>query len=372
VPKLDAPFADGPRMQFPPFEHLHYYEHVHGIQRNISYSHVLPFSLGEFRRRLPETLDLNWTDPDGPAELRRLIAKRHRVSEGRVLVTTGATEANFLANAALLRPGDRAVVDSPTYTPLRECARGFGAEVVPVPRDCRQGWPLDLDRFAKAAKDGSRLFLFANLNNPTSAALARSDIEELADLAEEHDAYVVVDETFRELAFDRTPPSVAGFGPRMIALSTVTKVCGLGALRVGWIVASKDLLAQFRGVKDYTTICGSSVTQLLAQWALERWDFFLHRAKKILDRNRAIVREALENTPNLRGEIPSGGTVLFPHSDVDVGALSDLLLTKYRTVIAHGRFFGVEDHFRLGIGGDSDELREGLDFLRLAIRRLAG
>jgi hypothetical protein len=359
-------------MQFPPFEHLHYYENVHGIRRNISYSHVRPFSLGEFRRRLPETIDLNWTDPDGPAELRRLIARRHRVPAGRVLVTTGATEANFLANAALLRAGDRAIVDSPTYTPLRDCPMGFGAEVVPVPRNCQEDWTLDLDRFAKAAKDGARLFVFANLNNPTSAGLAGSDIEELADLAEERDAYVLVDETFRELAFDRAPPSVAGFGPRMIALSTVTKVCGLGALRVGWIVASEDLLAQFRRVKDYTTICGSSLTQLLAQWALERWDLFLKRARRILDRNRKIVREALARTPHVRGEIPSGGTVLFPHSDVDVGALSELLLRKYRTVIAHGRFFDLGDHFRLGIGGDSEELQEGLDRLRMAVRRLAG
>jgi len=355
-------------MEFQPFEHLHYYEHVRGVRRNISYSNVLAMRLGEFHRQLPEDLDLNWTDPDGAPELRRLIARRHRVSKDRVLVTTGATEANFLANAALVRPGDRVVIDSPTYTPLRECPRGFGAEVVLVTRDCRDGWRLDLDRYVQAAERGIRLFVFANLNNPTSAGLRRSDIEEVADLAEEHDAYVLVDETFRELAFDRTPPSVARFGPRMIAVSTVTKVCGLGALRVGWIVASRELLGQVRTVKDYTTICGSSLTHLFAQWALERWEFFLRRARKILDRNRKIAREAMEEAPYLRGDVPTAGTVLFPHCDVDVGKLSEVLLRKYKTVIAHGRFFGMTDHFRLGLGGDSDELREGLDYLRMALR----
>lgn len=355
-------------MQFQPFEHLHYYEHVHDIRRNISYSNVLPFTLGEFHRRLPRDLDLNWTDPDGPPELRRAIAKRHRVSKDRVLVTTGATEANFLVNAALVRPGNRVVIDSPTYTPLRECPKGFRAKTIIVRRDCQDEWRLDLDRLARAAKGGARLFVFANLNNPTSAALSRSEIREVADLAEEHDSYVLVDETFRELAFDRAPPSVAEFGPRMIALSTVTKVCGLGALRVGWIVASRELLGQVRTVKDYTTICGSSLTQLFAQWALERWEFFLRRARKILDRNRKIAREAMEEAPYLRGDVPTAGTVLFPHCDVDVGKLSEVLLRKYKTVIAHGRFFGMTDHFRLGLGGDSAELREGLDYLRIALR----
>src|SRR2546427_698667 len=134
-------------MDFPPFEHLLYYERVHGARLNISYSNIREFHLDGFGRSLPRDLDLNWTYRNGTPEIRRLIARRHRASSQEVLVTTGATEGNFL-----------------------------------------------------------------------------------------------VDETFRELAFDDTPPSVAEFGPRMIALSTVTKVGGLGTLRVGWIVGAPDLL----------------------------------------------------------------------------------------------------------------------------------
>src|SRR5437016_4605554 len=72
-------------------------------------------------------------------------------------------------------------------------------------------------------------------------------MRELADIAEECNGYVLVDETFRELAFRRTPPSVAEFGPRMIALSTVTKLGGLGGLRVGWIVAHPQLIETVQG-----------------------------------------------------------------------------------------------------------------------------
>ena len=357
-------------MEFPPFDHLRFYEGVHDLPLNISYSNVKGFTLGEFHRALPGNLDLNWTDERGPPELRRLIARRHRVPVERILVTSGATEANFLANAALVRPKDRVVVDSPIYSPLRDCATGLGGRVTSVDRDCASGWPLDLDRIRKAAGRQTKLLVFANLNNPTSSPMGRLEIQELADIAEDCDGYVVVDETFRELAFDRTPPSVAEFGPRMIALSTVTKLGGLGALRVGWIAAHPRVLERCKAVKDYTTICGSSVSQELAMWALRRWDFFRRRAKRILDRNRKLAAEALDRMPSLHGEVPGSGTVMFPHSDVNVTRLTQHLVRKHKTVIAEGRFFGLRDHFRLGLGGDPDELRRGLRNVQRALREL--
>ena len=358
-------------MDFPPFEHLLYYEKVHGARLNISYSNIREFRLDGFGRSLPKDLDLNWTFRNGTPELRRLIAKRHRATSNRVLVTTGATEANFLVNASLVRPRDRVLVDIPIYSPLRDVPRGFGAKVVEIPRDCKDGWRLDLDRWRKLAGRRARLLVFANLNNPTSTALTRSDLRELADIAEECDGHVLVDETFRELAFRDAPPSVAEFGPRMIALSTVTKSCGLGTLRVGWIVGAPDLLERFAGLKDYTTGGGSIVSQTMASWALGRWDFFLRRAKGILDVNRKIATEALREMPALQGEVPSGGSVLFPHCTVRVAKVANRLLKQHGTVIAEGRFFGVPDHFRLGLGGKTRDLEKGLANLRRLLRSMS-
>ena len=360
-------------MQFPPFEHLHFYDGLHGRRLlNISLSNMEPFSLRGFRRSLPRDLDLNQVFADGSPELRRRIARLHGVPPDRVTVTNGATEGNFLVDAAVLRPGDRAVVDAPMYSPLRDCPLGFGAEVVTVARDCSDGWALDLDGIRRAAGPRTRLLAFCNLGNPTSAAISKSELRELADLAEERDAIVLVDETFRELAFRDAPPSATGFGPRMVALSTLSKLEGLGGLRVGWIAADPEFLERVRGVKDYTTVGGSGVAQEVATWALRRHAFFVRRAKKILDVNRKLAREALEGMPALHGGVPDIGNVLFPHCDVNVARLERLLLRRYRTVIAHGRFFGegMDKHFRIGLGGKTLELRKGLANLRRALKDL--
>ena len=357
-------------MRFPPFEHLHLYERGPPNVVNISLSNVQGFRFGEFARPVPADFDLNEADPNGARELRTLIARRHGVPVDHVLVTGGATEANFLVNAALVEPGARVVVDSPIYSPLRDCPIGFGASVASVARDCRSDWAFDVDRVRRAMGRRCRLVVLANLNNPTSAALSRSELEELCQLAADRGASVLVDETFRELAFEAAPPSAIRFGPHVIAVSTVTKVCGLGGLRAGWILADPTLLRRFRAVKDYTAVCGSGVGQLLATWALRRYAFFLRRARRILDGNRKRVRETVEGIRELEGSVPEGGTVLFPHCRANVGRLADLLLRRYRTVIAPGRFFGLRDHFRLGLGGDPRELEIGLGNIARALKSI--
>ena len=361
-------------MKFPPFEHLHFYDELHGSRYlNISYSDMTPFTIKEFGGFIPPDSDLKWGDVAGMPALRSNIARLHRVPKENVLMTTGATEANFVVNAALVRPRDRVIADSPMYSPLRDCPRGFGADVVEIPRDCRDGWTLDVDRFWKATNRRTRLIVLCNLNNPTSARITKGELRELLDLAWEHDAHVLVDETFRELAFSDPPPSVASLGPRGIAMSTVTKLYGLGMLKIGWVVARPDVLRRVHGIRDYTTGNAPPLAQVYARWALERHDFFVRRARTILEKNRALLLEALDRIPALHLELPEIGNLVFPHSDVDVTKLERLLIRKYRTVIAHGRFFaarGFRDHFRLGLGGKTPVFRRGLANLRRAVAEL--
>jgi len=247
---------------------------------------------------------------------------------------------------------------------------GFGASVTRVPRLPGERWRLDLDALERAITAKTKLVVLTNLNNPTAAPLTESDLRRLADLAEAHRFHVHVDETFRELAFDDAPPSAAQFGERFVVTSTVTKVYGLGGLRLGWVVASPDVAARIKGVKDYTSVCPSGVSEELAAWALERKDAFLARAQAILEPNRRVVRAWLERNPEVHGVLPPGGNLCFPKLPVDVDALANRLRERYKVVIAPGRFFGMPEHFRLGLGGRTVDLEKGLASLDVAMKTL--
>ncbi len=357
-------------MQFPKFDHLHFYERTQGARYDISRSNLLAYHLPEFRRGLGN-FDLNWNDPTGSVELRKLIGHVHGVPANHIAVTCGATEGNFVVNAALVNRGDRVLVDLPIYSPLRDVPRGFTPNVHNVPRSRGDAWSLDPDRWRKAAGRRTRLFVLCNLNNPTSSAVGTSQLRELANLAADAGAYLLVDETFRELAFDRAPPSVATMGDHCIALSTLTKVYGLGGLRLGWIAAHPNVLERLKNVKDYTTVSTAGFSDVVGRWAVSRRAYFLRRAKRILDRNRARLREVADRVDALEGPWPEVGSVCFPRSRLNVAKLERVLMKRYDTVIAHGRYFGLADHFRLGLGGDSQEFERGIGHLEKAISDLA-
>src|SRR5881409_4385128 len=135
---------------------------------------MTPFTIREFGRSIPTDLDMNWGEPAGMPALRTNLGKLMRVPRERVLITSGATEANFLVNAALVAPRNRVVVDAPMYSPLRDCPRGFTSDVIEVPRNRDNGWAFDLDRFVKAMNRKTRLLVLANLNNPTSTSSPRA------------------------------------------------------------------------------------------------------------------------------------------------------------------------------------------------------
>ena len=356
-------------MEFPEFGLLRWFEDLGAGYLHLSRSEVLGFRFSEFGREFPD-LDLGVAAPKGTPELRSLIGAQHQTWPEQVLVCNGASEANFLAHAALLRPGDEVIVEVPQYSPLRDSPVGFGATVKGVPRLAAERWRLDLDALEAALTAKTRLVVLTNANNPTNAVLAAPDLKRLADLAEAHGFHVHVDETFRELGIADAPPSATRFGPRFVVTSTLTKAFGLGGLRLGWVVAAPDVLARIRAVKDYASVCPSRVSEELAMWALERKRGFLARAKRMCDANRRIVRAWLDRNPEVECVLPDHGNLCFPKPAVDADRLADVLRDQYKVAIAPGRFFGMPEHFRIGYGCRPEELEKGFQRVDQAIKVL--
>jgi len=356
-------------MEFPPFELLHWFEGVGEGYLNISHSEILGFRFHEFGRELPD-LNLGEAFPRGSPKLRSLIGAQHQVWPEQVLVCNGASEGNFLVQAALLRPGDEAIVEVPLYPPMRDSLVGLGATVKRAPRLPAESWRLDFDALEQAITAKTRLLVLTNANNPTFGLLNGTDLKRLADLAEAHGFYVHVDETFRELAFEKTPPTAAGFGPRFVVTSTLTKAFGLGGLRLGWILGAPDVIERVKAVKDYTSICPNRISEELALWALERKDGFLARAKRICDANRPLVRAWVERNPGVEAFLPEYGNLCFPKIPVSANALADKLKDQYKVVVAPGRFFGMDEHVRIGYGEQGGTLEKGLQRLDMAMHGL--
>lgn len=316
-----------------------------------------------------EDCDLSVSHVGGGEELRSELARAYGGRADDYIVTAGASEANFAVCAALLEAGDRVLVERPTYQPLEAIPRGLGAAVTRLERPEADHYRLTADGIRTALPHDLRLLVLTNLNNPTGASLDPDLVHALADLAQERGFYVFIDETFRELAFDRPLPTIAGLNERTIVTSTLSKFYGAGGLRIGWVRAVAAVRERLQSVLDYLSATPAGPSEMVAASVLRSREKIASRNRRLIEEGRKVAREWAASEPGLVWHEPVGH-LTFPGVGGDTLELADLLIREFSTFIAPAESFGLTGHFRLNIGIGAEKLEEGLRRVSKARARL--
>lgn len=351
------------------------------VRWNLCASDTEPVSLRELLaladdegRALWDDLGLGYTESAGHPLLRAEIAAMYDGLEADdVLVFAGAEEAIYVLSGVLAGPGDRVVTVVPAYQSLHEVARASGARVSQLALDPGPTWSLDLGRLRAAVAPGARAMVVNAPNNPTGWMPDAADFAEIVRIAEAAGAVLVSDEVYRLLEADPADrlPAAAELSERAVSVGVMSKAFGLAGLRIGWI-ATRDraLLARAAARKDWTTICSSAPSEVLAIIALRARESLLSRARAIVDGNRALAAAfAAAHQEDVAWTPPRGGTTAFPrllrHPDAEAFALA--LARDHDALILPGSAFGADPaRFRLGLG--RRDLAAGLDRLSAALR----
>ena len=334
------------------------------VKHQLSASDVEPWTMDELLALADDdamqrwsALRLGYTESLGLPALREEIARQYqRIQAEQVLVVAGAEEGVFLTMHALLAPGDEVVVVSPAYQSLYAVAKAVGARVSLIRLTPERGWQLDPEDVARAVTGNTRAIVINFPHNPTGAHLPRDAQQRLVEIAEAAGALLFSDEVYRGLEYDhadRLAPA-ADLSDRAVSLGVMSKSFALAGLRIGWI-ATRDsaLLARVARLKDYTTICSSAPSEILALIALRATDRVLGRSRAIVAKNLryandfvAAHRDAVQWVP------PRAGSVAFPRFAArNADDVSRELAERHSTLLLPGSVFGYESaHFRLGLG----------------------
>lgn len=222
---------------------------------------------------------LQYTESPGWAPLRAVLADRESVRLGRavdvaeVFVTHGSQQALSLLAEVLLEPGALVVVEDPAYVGALQVFRAAGARIVAVPLD---GAGMRVDVLKDLLARGERPALVhtvSNFHNPGGVTQSPARRRELAELAAAHGFWVIEDDPYGELWFDRPAPEpVATYSPNVIRLSSASKIIS-PTLRVGWMVAPDPVCRAVELLKQGADLCGSALTQQIATELLadETW-----------------------------------------------------------------------------------------------------
>jgi hypothetical protein len=306
----------------------------------------------------------------GLPSFREAVARAHGVGPDSVVAADGTSLANYTVLTALAGPGERILVESPTYPALAEIPRFHGAKVERLARHPGNRWVPDLDDLRRSATGpGGRLaaVVLTRLHNPTGTELPAEFLHELARLAEAHDFHVLLDEVYLDFLEDPRPGH--RFSPRFVSTGSLTKVYGFGPLRAGWIVGYPATLAPIRELSFYLAVDCPWSSQLAGAKVLESRDVLRRRARSLSTRGIGVVDAWLASRGDAKWTRPDGGVVGLVRlpAVVDTAGFAARLFRERGVTVAPGEFFGAPGPVRVGFGGAEDTLREALGRLGEAL-----
>ena len=350
-------------------DYMHWSKTQSRARFNLATSGVAPFPLRELPVQL-ETLEINELNDSGYGypPLQKAVAVHHGVDPDCVVESAGTSMANHLAMAAILEPGDEVLIEHPAYGPILDVAQYLQANVKRFLRIKEIGWAVDPQAILNCITPKTRLIVITNLHNPTSALTPNSVLREIGEIARSIGALVLVDEVYLDAVYQRTPRTSFHLGPEFVVTSSLTKVYGVSGLRCGWILAHPDLAWKMRRLNDLYSATPVYPGLLLAVAAFKHLNRLCEKARRIVDADRKLLRDFLLQQSGLSAVWTDWGTTSFVQlRDGNVDDFLEKLRTEFDTSVVPGRFFEMPDHFRIGMGVNTEMFAEGLDRISRAL-----
>lgn len=313
--------------------------------------------------------------PPPDPEVAAAVAARYGVPVECVMPACGTHHANYMLARVLAGPGTTVLCEEPNYEALPGVFRAVGATVLPFRRRREEAWRLPIPEIRRGVEAGAKVVVTTDLHNPSGARLLPDDLAALDGIGRDLGAWILVDEVYRDFL---PPPFGTCFHPGgpFLATSSVTKVYGLGGLRIGWALAAPEIVDRMRDLNDYLVV---NLPAPSASVALAAWE----RLPGIAARNRAhglsnlrIVREWVRGRKDVLWSEPEAGISGFLEVPAlrgkDDVAWVEALFEETGVGVVPGTMFFEPGSLRVSWGMDEARLREGLALLGGALDRLRG
>ena len=323
--------------------------------------------------------DTHYTHVLGRPLLREAIAAKQSallglpVTAAQVALVAGAQNGLFATALCLFQQGDEVLVPEPMYLTYEACIHASGARIATIEQPAANGFRLTAAALEAAITDKTRGIALATPCNPTGNVYSREELEAVADVARRHDLWVISDEVYGQITYDREHLSIAtlpGMAERTVILNSLSKSHAMTGWRVGWVVAPPTLI----GHLDNLLLCMlyglPGFIQEAALKALELDDEIVGQARELYRRRRDLVLAGLGQVAELDCRTPEAG--MFMLVDVRRTGLSSMdfawqLFRQTGVSVLDAQAFGAsaEGFVRISFTVADDDLKE-------ACKRIAG
>ena len=340
-------------------------------------------------RAIAEGFTKYTTPGSGILELKEAICRKFARDNGleyttdEVIVNNGAKHSLFLAVAALMNPGDEAIIPTPYWVTYSEQPRLVGGEPIIVETRPENGLKLTAAEFRAAITPQTRMLFLCSPSNPSGAVYSRDELAALAEVAVEYGIYVLSDEIYEKLVYDGAEHhSIAALNPEIKALSIVvngvSKAYSMTGWRIGYTGASAEIIGGMNKVQSQEVSHPSSMSQKAAVEALDGPQQSVEEMRQAFDERRRYMVERLNAIAGIECALPQGAFYAYPDVTAYYGdrcadsvALCEYLLAEGLVACVPGAGFGTREHIRLSYATSMELIAKAMDRVEKALGELA-
>jgi len=325
-----------------------------------------------------------YTPAAGLPELREaIVAKTQRdsgleVTPAQVVVTNGGKQAVYQSFAALLNPGDEALLPAPYWTTYPEVVKLAGGVPVEVFAGADQGYRVTVEQLEAARTPRTKVLLFVSPSNPTGAVYSDEQTRAIGEWALEHGIWVITDEIYQNLVYGSVEralsivEAVPELAQQTILVNGVAKTYAMTGWRVGWMVGPADVIKGAANLQSHLSSNVSNISQRAAIAALTGTQEPVERMRQAFDRRRTLIVEELNRIPGVVTPTPEGAFYVYPDVTGLLGRewggvtpttsleLADLILEQAEVAAVPGEAFGPSGFLRLSYALGDEPLLEGI------------
>ena len=319
----------------------------------------------------------------GIPELRKAItAKFQRDNhvaydpDTEVIVTASGKLALYITLAAMLEPGDEVLYFDPAWVSYEPMIRMLDGIPVDVPLRPEDNFLLDGDVLKSRITPRTKAMILNSPNNPTGRVLTRDELNIIARSAQEHGFWVLSDEIYEPIIYDKhqhiSLAALPGMRDLTVTLNGMSKAYAMTGWRLGYLGAPAPLCEQILKVQQHVVTCAPSFTQAAGVAALQGPQACVAEMVAEYDRRRRFMTEALNSIPGVRCPLPEGAFYLFPsvaYRGMDSNALARFLIEEAHVAVTPGAAFGrtAAHNIRLTFATSMTNLRLAADRLKAAM-----
>ncbi len=325
-----------------------------------------------------------YTPASGTEELKKAVCEKLssfnqlEYKPNQVVISNGGKHSLTNVFTAILNPGDEVIIPAPYWLSYPEIVKLAGGVPVIIRGEKEQSYKVTAKQIEEACTDKTKAFILNTPSNPTGMIYTREELEAIAEVVVRKDIYVVADEMYEYLVYNKKEHiSIASFNDeiykRTITCSGLSKSYAMTGWRIGYTGSSVEIAKLMGSVQSHQTSNPNSIAQKAAVEALRGPQDTVNSMREEFDKRRTYMYDRVKNMPLVSCLEPDGAFYLFidiskilekkykGKAIATVNDLATILIEDYKVAVIPCEDFGFDDHIRLSYAISIQQIEKGLD-----------